>query len=180
MKKKIAGIERPYSPRSLGELLCDYLLQGGFDQSACLDYFSPSDDDVTEIKREDFNMFSITSFGSNEGIYTSFYIEYYGEKRIRLMVAKTLGTSKEYYVNMHLMAANICYSFNKFVDRNLDRFMWYGYDISYVVGGKEVNYCWIPNMDRVDFNAEIIRKKFPKARVYYVDCYTREKHKYGF
>ena len=179
-KKKVAGLERPYSPRKLGELLCDYIVQGGFEESANLDYFSPSDDDVTEIKREDFNMFSITDFGSNEGIYTSFYIEYPGEKRIRLMCAKTLGESKEYYVNMHLMAANICYSFKKFVDRNLDRFMWYGYDISYVVGGKEVNYCWSPNMDRVDFNAEIIRKKFPKARVYYVDCYTRKKHKYGF
>ena len=92
-KKKVAGVERPYSPRKLGELLCDYIVQGGFEESTNLDYFSPSHDDETEIKKESFDIFSITKFGSNEGIYTSFYIEYYGEKRISLMTAKTLGSS---------------------------------------------------------------------------------------
>lgn len=68
-KKKVA----PYSPRKLGELLCDYIVQGGFENSAKLDYFSPSYDDETEIKKETFEIYSITDFGSNEGIYTSFY-----------------------------------------------------------------------------------------------------------
>lgn len=58
-KKKVAGIERPYSPRKLGELLCDYIVQGGFEESAELDYFSPSDDDETEIKKETFDVFSL-------------------------------------------------------------------------------------------------------------------------
>ena len=174
-KKKVAGIERPYSPRKLGELLCDYIVQGGFEESAKLDYFSPSDDDETEIKKETFDVFSITEFGSNEGIYTSFYIDYPGEKRIRLMCAKTLGESKEDYVNMHMMAANVCYSFYKFVDRNIDCFIWYGYDISYTIGDKEHSYCWSYSIERVEANAREILKKYPKAKVFYVDCYTRKK-----
>ena len=174
-KKKVAGVERPYSPRKLGELLCDYIVQGGFEESAKLDYFSPSDDDETEIKKETFDVFSITEFGSNEGIYTSFYIDYPGEKRIRLMTAKTLGSSKEDYVNMHMMAANVCYSFYKFVVRNIDYFIWYGYDISYTIGDKEHSYCWSYSIERVESNAREILKKYPKAKVFYVDCYTRKK-----
>lgn len=173
-KKKVAGLERPYSPRKLGELLCDYIVQGGFENSAKLDYFSPSYDDETEIKKETFEIYSITDFGSNEGIYTSFYIEYPGEKRIRLMCAKTLGESKEYYVNMHMMAANVCYSFYKFVDRNIDCFIWYGYDILYTIGDKEHSYCWSYSIERVEANAREILKKYPKAKVFYVDCYTRK------
>lgn len=158
-KKKVSGVERPYSPRKLGELLCDYIVQGGFEESAKLDYFSPSYDDETEIKKETFEIYSITDFGSNEGIYTSFYIEYPGEKRIRLMCAKTLGESKEDYVNMHMMAANVCYSFYKFVDRNIDCFIWYGYDISYTIGDKEHCYCWSYSIERVEANAREILKK---------------------
>ena len=174
-KKKVAGLERPYSPRKLGELLCDYIVQGGFEESANLDYFSPSYDDETEIKKESFDIFSITKFGSSEGIYTSFYIEYYGEKRISLMTAKTLGSSKDDYVNMQMMAANVCYSFYKFVDRNIDCFIWYGYDISYKLGDKEYGYCWSYSIERVEANAREILKKYPKAKVFYVDCYTRKK-----
>ena len=179
-KKKVAGIERPYTPKTLGELLCDYLVQGGFDEKLALDYFSPSYDDEREIKSECFDMYSITDFGSNEGIYTSFYIEYDGEKRIRIMTAKTLSTDKESYVKMHEMAANVCFSFHKFAERNLNRFIWSGYNVSFKLGKTEHNYVWCYSMERVGINANEIRKKYPKAKVYYVDCYTRKKYKYNF
>ena len=178
--KKVAGLERPYSPRKLGELLCDYIVQGGFDNSAKLDYFSPSYDDETEIKKETFEIYSITDFGSNEGIYTSFYIEYPGEKRIRLMCAKTLGESKEDYVNMHVMAANICYSFIKFVNRNLDSFIWYGYYLYYAIDKGVKKYCWCHSIESVYNNADDILQKHPNARVYYIDCQTRKKFWYNF
>lgn len=179
-KKKVAGLESPYSPRKLGELLCDYIVQGGFENSAKLDYFSPSYDDETEIKKETFEIYSITDFGSNEGIYTSFYIEYPGEKRIRLMCAKTLGESKEDYVNMHIMGANICYSFTKFVNRNLDSFIWYGYYVYYEVDGKEKRYCWCHSIESVYNNADDILQKHPDAKVFYMDCQTRKKEMYNF
>ena len=180
MKKKIAGIERPYSPRKLGELLCDYIVQGRFDESAKLDYFSPNDDDDTEIKEETFSIFSITDFGSNEGIYTRFYIEYFAGKRIRLMTAKTLGETKGDYVNMHVMAANICYSFNEFVSRNIERFRWYGYSVSYSVGGVEKEYCWCGGDAGLAEQANYLHEKFPNAKVYFVDMSTRKKKEYKF
>ena len=179
-KTKIAGIDRPYSPRKLGELLCDYLVQGGFDKKLGLDYFSPSYDDEREIKSECFDMYSITDFGSNEGIYTDFFIEYQGQKRIRIMTAKTLSTDKDAYVGMSVMGASVCFSFHKFAERNLDQFIWTGYNVSFKLGETERNYIWCYSMERVAINANEIRKEYPKAKVYYVDCYTRKKYEYKF
>lgn len=63
------------------------------------------------------------------------------------------------------MGANICYSFIKFVNRNLDSFIWYGYYVYYEVGGKEKRYCWCHSIESVYNNADDILQKHPDAKV---------------
>ena len=180
-KKKIAGIDRPYTSIDLGKIIDRYIEEGNWENKACLDYYSTWDINETEIVSEAFDSFSITTFGSNEGIYTDFYIEYQGKEKICLLTAKTLGTTKEYYVNMHEMAADVGYKFNEFVCKNLDNFLWSGYSVSFVdKDGTEHNWVICGNMERVAYNANELRKEHGATKVFYVDNYTRKKHEYKF
>lgn len=179
-KKKIAGVDRPYTSKEIGEMLCEWIREGGFETKACLDYFSTYLVPDVEITREDFKFYAITDFGHCEGIYTDFYLEYQDGKRIDVLCTKTLGTSEQDFVNMSEMGARLCYRFYKFVNSDINRFTWYGYCISYTDGGSECAYCWSPNMERVAYNASEIRKKYPGAKVYYTDMATRKKKEYEF
>lgn len=179
-KKKIAGIDRPYTPIDLGKVIFEFMQSGGWANKADLDYFSTDSFDDTEIKSEDFSMFSITKFGSNEGIYTTFYIEFEGKKRIRLLTAKTLGESEKAFVKMHEMAAHVSYKFYKFVGDNLDKFIWSGYDVSYIKDGEEYGYVWTGSMERVAMHANELKNERGAEKVFYVDKSTRKKYEYKF
>lgn len=181
-KKKIAGIDRPYTSIDLGKIIAKYIEEGNWENKACLDYYSTWDINETEIVSEAFDSFSITTFGSSEGIYTDFYIEYQGKEKIRLLTAKTLGTTKEYYVNMHEMAADVDYKFDEFIRKNLDKFLWSGYRLYYVgKDGEEHDSNLIcGSMERVAYNANEFLKEYGATKVFYVDNYTRKKHEYKF
>lgn len=184
-KETVAGVGRPYTAKDLGWILCKYIEDGDFENKANLDYFSPfGPDEDKEITREDFTAYALTKFGSNEGIYTSFEIEYrlfpdYKIERITLLVAKTLGESEQDFVNMSEMGARVCYKFNKFVSSDLDRFIWHGYDLSYTdESGKEVKYLWTGTMERFAYNAREIIKEHPGARIFCTDKRTGKKTEY--
>ncbi len=180
-KTKIAGIDRPYTPIDLGRIIYDYIVDGDWADKACLDYFIPEQLDEREIVSEGFDSFSITTFGCNEGIYTDFCIEYRGKERISLLIAKTLWGNEEHYVKMHEMAAHVCYKFDEFVRKNLDRFMWSGFSVSFVdSNGEEHDYVICGSMERVAYNANELRKDCGAVKVFYVDNYTRKKHEYKF
>jgi len=180
-KKKTAGIDRPYTPVDLGEIIYGYIKDGDWANKARLDYFIPEAYNNMEITSEEFDTFTITDFGSNEGIYTDFFIEFRGKERISLLTAKTLGTSEENYVKMHEMAAHVCYKFNDFISRNLDNFIWSGYDVSYVDrAGIEHAYCWSGSMERVAENANHLRNDRDAVKVFYMDKSTRKKKEYKF
>lgn len=179
-KKKVAGVDRPYTAKEIGEMLCDWIKEGDFERKACLEYFDTKFSDDAEIKREDFRFYSITDFGSCEGIYTTFYIEHTGEERIWVMCAKTLDDSEQGYVNITDMAARLCYRFHKFASNHIDRFIWYGYDLSSVSDGKEKTFLWCPSMDRVNINAKVFHDREPNSKLFYTDMATREKKEYKF
>lgn len=179
-KTKIAGVDTPYTVADLGKILRDFIADGDWENKACLDYYS-SWRDETQIKNENFRIYSITEFGSCEGIYTVFYIEDCEEKwKYRLLTAKTLSQSEDAFIKMHEMSGYVCYKFNRFVDENLDNFIWSGFDISYTrQDGKEVPWCWCGSMERVANAANELRKDGIK-KIYYVDKSTRVKREYTF
>lgn len=181
-KKKVAGVDRPYTAKEIGEMLCDWIKEGDFERKAGLDYFSTSLVPETEIKREDFKFYALTDFGNCEGIYTDFYIDYVESgERINVMTAKTLYTSEQDFVNMSEMGARLCCRFHKFVNSDIERFMWYGYNISYTdEEGKEREYCWSFSMERVAKNALYLHKKHGNIKVFYTDMATRVKKEYKF
>ncbi len=180
-KKKVAGIERPYTPVDLGKVIYRLIEEGDWGNKACLDYFIPEKYNETEIVSEEFDSFSITTFGPCEGIYTDFFIKYRGKEKICLLTAKTLGESEEYFVKMHEMAAHIDYKFDQFVRKNLGNFLWSGYSISYLgKDGKEHDYVIIGSVERVAYYANELRKNYGVTRVFYMDNYTRNKSEYKF
>lgn len=178
-KKKVAGIDRPYTVNEIGKILCEYVKDGDFENKACLDYYIADYDDETEITKEFFDIISVTRMGGSEGIYTSFYLDYRDE-RIKVMTAKTLGETEDDFVNMHEMGARVCYRFDKFVGDNITRFVWYGQGVSFVgEDGKENTYVYTNGMDRVARFANEILENHPGAKVYYTDMYTRKKYEYN-
>lgn len=179
-KKNVAGVDRPYTAKEIGEMLCEWVKEGDFERKACLEYFNTELSDDVEIKREDFRFFSITDFGANEGVYTSFFIEYIGKDRIWCMTSKTLDSSEQGFLNMSKMAAHLCYRFHKFAEKNINNFVWYGYDLSCVADGKETTFLWCPNMDRVRINAKVFHDRTPGSKLFYTDMETREKKEYKF
>lgn len=181
-KTKIAGTDRPYTLTDLGNILRGFIADGDWENKAGLDYYSPWRDE-TPILTENFRSYSITEFGSNEGIYTVFYIEdYYGKWKYRLLTAKTLSQTEDAFVKMNEMAGYVCYKFNRFVDNNLDNFVWSGFDVSYTLpNGKEVLYCWCSSLDRVANAANELRKSYGDTiKVYYIEKATRKKREYKF
>ena len=72
-----------------------------------LDYFSDGLDEVEPKPYDDF--FSVTTFGSNEGIYTGIYvIREADRKEEKIALAKTLAESEEAYIKMHELGAKVC------------------------------------------------------------------------
>lgn len=177
-KQKIAGVDRPYTPTDLGGIIDGFIEEGDWDNKACLDYHIPEHHDERELTSEDFEIFSITTFGTTEGIYTDFYIKYYGKEKISLLTAKTLHESEEAYIKMHEMAAHICYKFNKFVDANIANFFWSGFSLSFIdEDGKECDHLICGSMESVAFHGNELLKK-GALRVFYVDNYSRKKYEY--
>lgn len=180
-QKKVAGVDRPYTTEDLGRILYDFIKNGDWENKACLDYYIPEHYDVEEIRSENFHIYSITEFGSNEGIYTYFYIEVRDTKeKYSLLTAKTLCASNESFAKMHEMAACICCKFGLFVYDNPNKFEWSGYDVSYVNSdGREILSYWCGSMERVANVADRLREEHGNIKIYYVDKSTREKFEYA-
>ena len=182
-KTKIAGVDTPYTVTDLGKILDGFIKDGDWENKACLDYFTSECNNDTQILNEEFVVYSTTTFGSNEGIYTDFWIKDSRRKwRYCLLTAKTLHRSKDAFMKMNEMAGNVCYKFNRFVNNNIDNFIWNGFDVSYTTpDGKEVPYCWCGSLERVAINAKELRERHGDTiKIYYVQKSTRKKHEYKF
>lgn len=180
IKKKIAGVERPYTTEDLGRILYDFIKDEDWENKACLDYYIPEHNDVKEILKSNFHIYSITDFGFCEGIYTDFYLEDYDKKeRLHLLTAKTLHESEEAFVKMHEMAAYICFKLRLFVEDNQDNFVWVGFDVSYVKSDEEIPYCWCDSMERVVDVANELHNRHGIEKIYYEEKSTRQKFEYN-
>ena len=152
-KKQIAGQERPYDYFEFTELILRLAKEQGHDleNENGLEYFNADSEGWDDKKKQriyktltspEFDIVSETAYGSNEGIYTSFYVRHYdGEQRryVRedLATAKTCSRSDEQYMAMHAMAARFETLAMAYVDQHQDEFNWTGYGVT---GTKEGNY----------------------------------------
>ncbi len=123
MKQKIAGVDRPYTFREIGKFVYSFLEKEDW-HFANLDYALIRNDDEP-IKSEEFVVYAYTTFGSNEGIYTDIiFRDFWTHKQTSLLCMKTLGTSEQDYLNMSILGARLSHRLIKFVDANIEQFMW--------------------------------------------------------
>lgn len=140
-KKKIPGIQRPYTFSEFFSIIEQYANERGL-VNVELDYFNVcSLERDTEITDYDCEFYSETRYGGSEGIYTVFYMRK-GEKVMRFATAKNLCTDDENFVNMHVFGAKITLLINETVWKNREMFEWSGYNVGHEKDGKRQT-VWI-------------------------------------
>lgn len=140
MKKKIAGIERPYTFYEFFKIIEKIAKENNVPCINDLEYFSTYDYDGKTMNEDDVLFTSETNYGGCEGIYTVFYLN--GKEKVKFATAKNLSSNDDTYVNMHIFAAKVCLIANNYVwsDHSIE-FNWTGYDVGYKKDGKIV-YAW--------------------------------------
>jgi len=88
----------------------------------------------------EFEIYSITKYGGNEGIYTDIYVrgdianflpkEFIKKETVdenRLGTIKTLDTSKDAFLDMHKLGAEFVYAANEYINEHSLNFIFNGY-----------------------------------------------------
>ena len=88
-----------------------------------LDYIIGSSKETPIISYECDVQYSV-SYGGSEGIYVTFFLEYSPNNRLWLGTAKTLLENKEALRFMATLGADFIYYGTKFLNDNLDDFLW--------------------------------------------------------
>ncbi len=92
--------------------------------------YAPAD---SYIRNYEFDVFTRTAYGSNEGIYTDVYIQgkYSAEDSdtVHIGTIKTLYSGEEYLRKMYDFAATIYIEARNFINLNIEDFTWLGYNI---------------------------------------------------
>lgn len=181
MKKKKAGIERPYTLHEFAWKVEELAKDANIEYFDRLDYFSGGSlDDDKKMLTDSIDVISITDFGSSEGIYSGFYLRGgYFEGNVRFAMAKTLEQSKEDYVRMSVMAAKICLLARDYIYDNQEEFNWSGFNL-YEDDCSDVKkwFLWSENKERALANLAEQKKAHPERKYFYRDNYTREMFEY--
>ena len=181
-KKKIAGLDKPYSLYDLGVILERYIEEGDFERKVGLEYFIPSNDSGTKLTKCEFDFYFRVKPGGSEGIYASFYVEGYNSEPMRVLCAKTLYEDEEHFVKMSEMAARVTFRFHKFVDKNLECFIWEGFKLEYYKDGVYWGGLYCSSIERAEKEASEYLKEYDSHKemytVYIVDMATRFKREY--
>lgn len=90
------------------------------------------------LKYDEFDIFTSTRYGGNEGVYTDIYIKGnyegpdsdYDDKLIRIGTVKTLEEGPDAIRKMYSYAADIYIAATDFVRKNMDDLIWYGYKMT--------------------------------------------------
>lgn len=116
-----------------------------------LDYYLSSAD-IKVIKSDEWEAIGRVTFGGNEGIYLTIYMEGIidkGYERIELGTFKKLETSKEAYKAMSDLNVEFIFELRDFVGNHPESFCWTGYDVKFVTYGKTSrNTLWFSSKER--------------------------------
>jgi len=163
MKKKTAGLERPWTFREFQNLVEKIAKENEVEGFEILEYFDSSalqrDEEILSIE---FDCISKTDFGGSEGIYSGFYFRENGEEK-RFAVAKTLYNTDEAYIKMSLFAAKICLTVRKYVSEHEDEFTWKGFNVGYEKDGKEICVWYCGRIENAQRNANELKKSYGNA-----------------
>lgn len=139
MKKKFSDgtIRGPYTNAELFELTNKALMEKGL-LPTILDYGLAESEKVV-IDTYEWDVIGIPNFGGSEGIYLDLYAdgvvtrqaEAPKRKRVPLGTYKTLGRSKADFLEMCRLLTEFVFSLTDFINTNMDRFTWIGYDIRF-------------------------------------------------
>ena len=157
MNTKKPGLERPYTHREFLRIIESIAKERKLDYFDQLDYFNANDDD-SKITDSDISFRSDTHWGGSEGVYTNYLISGCGRETY-LFTAKTLGESKEDYIKMHVLAANICLIASEYVRTHDEEFNWNGYDVSYIKDGEVHPYMWCATEENALKSAQDLKQK---------------------
>lgn len=139
MKKKFSDgtIRGPYTNAELFDLTNKALMEKGL-LPTILDYGLAESKKVV-IDTYEWDVIGIPNFGGSEGIYLDLYAdgvvtrqeEAPKRKRVPLGAYKTLGRSKADFLEMCRLLTEFVFSLTDFINTNMDRFTWIGYDIRF-------------------------------------------------
>ena len=109
-----------------------------------IDYSLAADYRAEPITTYEFSLKTDLQYGGSEGIYLTFAIEYYKDKKLchnELGTFKTLYTDDE---SMHIMSdllADFIILGNRYVNEHLDEFTWEGADV-YAINDSGEKFGW--------------------------------------
>lgn len=123
MAKKIAGQDRPYTIAEFFNKMYELAKERGIiSDSSPLDYFIGSSlYEKSILKDPYFLVVSKTNYGSNEGIYTDFNIEFDIVEK-DFATAKTLDESDESFMYMSILGAKFSLMCNEYVRKHQQEF----------------------------------------------------------
>ena len=140
MKKKFSdgAVRGPYTNAELFELTNKALMERGL-LPTILDYGLAESEKVV-IDTYEWDVIGIPNFGGSEGIYLDLYAdgivtrqeEKTQRKHIHLGTYKTLGRSKADFLEMCRLLTEFVFSLTDFINKNMDRFTWIGYDVRFL------------------------------------------------
>ena len=142
----MTGIKHPYTFKDFGRLIIDIAKNKKYPELSILDYFLASSTgkaEYTTIKKSDgYDIFFTVKYGC-EGIYADFFFDdtYEGE-RYHFATAKTLLETREAYVKMSRLAANVVCDAMEYIEGHTDEFQWTGFDIGYKDKDGKERYEW--------------------------------------
>lgn len=155
--------KKPYTGYELFNVITDILKDKDLIPDI-VDYTSARTEAVTLIKNEEFEIRPVLMYGGSEGFYID--INLYGnfeyEKEFTIGVIKTLSTSPEDIHKMAVLAADYVIYGTEFINKNLDDFTFYGYDV--YVDGKAVLTCG--SLERAEKRAEIYEKNGHEVKLF--------------
>lgn len=139
MKKKFSDgtVRGPYTNAELFELTNKALMEKGL-LPTILDYGLAESEKVV-IDTYEWDVIGIPNFGGSEGIYLDIYAdgvvtrqeEAPKRERVPLGTYKTLGRSKADFLEMCRLLTEFVFYLTDFINKNMDRFTWIGYDIRF-------------------------------------------------
>jgi hypothetical protein len=140
MKKKFSDgtIRGPYTSAELFEITDKALKQQGL-LPDILDYGLPTGHPV-QIDTYEWDVIGIPNFGGSEGIYLDLYADGIVSKaganmkreHVQLGTYKCLGRSKEDFLEMCRLLTEFVFWLTSFLNQNMDRFTWVGYDLTFL------------------------------------------------
>lgn len=176
---KMTGINHPYTFKDFGMLIIDIAKNKKYPEFSILDYFLASatgQAEYTTIKERDGgDIFFTVKYGC-EGIYADFFFdEGYEGERYHFATAKTLLETREAYVKMSCLAANVVCDAMEYIEGHTDEFQWTGFEIGYKDEDGKERYEWHSSTEEgVKKFADKVRKAHPGKPILIKDFEDRK------